>query len=200
LLRFLEAGDAPVYIGFGSMTSGDMHELAQVVLESLRRLGLRAILAKGWGGVKLSGMPESGSQSIYLADYIPHSWLFERCRAVVHHGGAGTTAAGLYAGKPTLVVPFGGAQPFWAEQIYRHALGPKPVPRSQLTVQKLTRALRQLVGNPAYTENAQYASRHLRLENGQMRAADLIEEGVKSFSKELAAAVAERRQWRLRRS
>lgn len=178
LAAFLQEEPQPLYIGFGSMTSGDMGEALEIVLRTLRTLGLRAVLSKGWGGIKTGTLPDC----VYLADYIPHSWLFEQVRATVHHGGAGTTAAGLRAGLPTLIVPFGGDQPFWGRRIYELGLGPKPVPRSQLTEQSLGEALAQLVGNPAYRTAAREMQRHLRKEDGAANAADVIEREIAQWT------------------
>ena len=183
-----------VYVGFGSMRSGDMREALRLFAQALLRLNLKAVVYKGWADLAAQESDEYGAvgnavslpNNIYLANYIPHSWLFPRVAAVVHHGGAGTTAAGLYAGKPTLIVPFGGDQPFWGHQIYNRGLGPRPIPRDKLTLQRLMRALYTLVNNPVYKENAQYISRHLQLENAAVTASDVIEAEYASFSKTLA--------------
>ncbi|GHU67298.1 glycosyl transferase [Clostridia bacterium] len=175
----------PLYIGFGSMTSGDMADALEVTVESLKRLGLRAVMIKGWGGAAHESMiPERvrKSEQLYLADFVPHSWLFQHVGAVVHHGGAGTTAAGLYAGLPTLVIPFGADQPFWGERIYRRGLGPKPIPRDKLNVKRLTRALRRLMYNPVYKDNAQYIAKHLKIEDGASEASDVIEREHAAFA------------------
>ncbi|MDR1598678.1 MAG: glycosyltransferase [Oscillospiraceae bacterium] len=189
LKAFLERNPKPLYIGFGSMTSGDMASALEVTVKSLKRLNLRAVMIKGWSGAaRDANIPESARSSaqLFLADFVPHSWLFQRVGAVVHHGGAGTTAAGLYAGLPTLVIPFGADQPFWGEQVYRHGLGPKPIPRDKLDADRMTRALRHLVSNPAYRENAQYIARHLRIEDGASEAADVIERECAAFPRPAA--------------
>ncbi|MEG0767080.1 MAG: glycosyltransferase, partial [Clostridia bacterium] len=176
LQRFLAAGEKPVYIGFGSMTTGDMGEALRVVLKSLRKANLRAVLASGWGGMHTEiPLPSS----VYIADYyIPHDWLFERMQAVVHHGGAGTLAAGLRAGLPTLVVPFGGDQPFWGSRVQTLGLGPRPLPRSLLHSGALSRALIDLTQNTAYRRAAEEMARSLRAENGAAVAADIIEKEI----------------------
>ncbi len=109
LVDFLEAGPAPVYIGFGSMSNRDPHETAETVIKAVGLSQQRAVLLSGWGGLQANRLPDS----IFLLDSVSHSWLFPRMSAVVHHGGAGTTAAGLRAGVPTVVIPFFGDQPFW---------------------------------------------------------------------------------------
>ena len=173
LLRFLEAGEKPVYVGFGSMTSGDMAQAQHIVLEAARRCGVRLIVSKGWGGLE-----GSSREDVFVTDYVPHSWLFPRVAAVVHHGGAGTTAAGLLAGRPTLVIPFGGDQPFWGMRIHQLGLGPKPIPRKQLTARRLSEALERLTSEKRYAVAAREIGERLRLENGKAVAANIIEHDV----------------------
>lgn len=172
LRAFLDAGDPPVYIGFGSMGSGDMGKTLRTVLDALSRTHLRAILARGWSGADAGKMPHN---VYYAEDFLSHNTLFPRCCAVVHHGGAGTTAAGLYAGCPTLVIPFGGDQPFWGGRIAALGLGPKPLRRNALSAERLTHALAELTGTPEYRSNAAALAAGLRNEHGVQTAADRIE-------------------------
>ena len=171
LEAFLSAEPKPIYIGFGSMTSGDTGEMLSIVQEAIRISGVRAVVATGWGG----GEPEPQPNVFVVHGYVPHDWLFERVSAVVHHGGAGTTAAGLCAGCPTLVIPFGGDQPFWALRVRMLGLGPTPINRERLTVPKLVRALRNLTTVKSYSIAAKELGDHLRMEKGVQTAADLIE-------------------------
>lgn len=180
LCDFLSAGEKPVYIGFGSMVSGDMGKTLSIVLEAVEEAGIRAILQKGWGGAEV----KAPSDRVYVADYIPHEWLFEQVSAVVHHGGAGTTAAGLKAGKPTLIIPFGGDQPFWGMRVRALGLGPKPIRREFLTVERLTRALVDLTQTKSYYVAAKELGIRLREENGTKIAADIIEEEVQRWLSE----------------
>ena len=106
LQEFLEAGDPPIYIGFGSIVVDDPDAMTSMVFEAIRQAGVRALVSKGWGGLGTANIEMPSN--IFLLGNIPHTWLFERVSAVVHHGGAGTTATGLFAGKPTVVVPFFG--------------------------------------------------------------------------------------------
>jgi len=110
--------------------------------------------------------------------YVPHDWLFEHVSAVVHHGGAGTTAAGLCAGCPTLVIPFGGDQPFWALRVRMMGLGPRPIRRELLTAPKLAKALKNLTTLGSYRVAAKELGKRLQMENGVCNAADIIEEEV----------------------
>ena len=128
LLAFLDAGPPPIYIGFGSMTSMNPETTAELVFEALRRSGQRGVVYEGWGGLRKVDVPAS----VLMVGSTPHSWLFPRMAAVVHHGGAGTTAAGLSAGVPSIITPFFGDQPFWGRRVAELGVGPRPMSRRQL--------------------------------------------------------------------
>ncbi|MCA9995114.1 MAG: glycosyltransferase family 1 protein, partial [Anaerolineales bacterium] len=113
LQAFLDAGEPPVYVGFGSMAGRNPAKVTQIVVAALQKAGVRGLIATGWGGLDASDLPET----IFRIEQAPHDWLFERITAVIHHGGAGTTAAGLRAGKPTVICPFFGDQPFWGQRV-----------------------------------------------------------------------------------
>ena len=104
----LAAGERPIYVGFGSAVVQDPAATSRTIFGALEKAGARGIVSRGWAN--LGG--EAPPTQVYLIDDCPHDWLFPRCRAVCHHGGAGTTAAGLRAGLPTVVVPFFGDQFF----------------------------------------------------------------------------------------
>ena len=176
LVRFLEEGEKPVYIGFGSMVSGDMGQTLDIVLKAVAASGVRAIIGRGWGGGALDAA--LSNPNVYVADYIPHDWLFSRVSAVVHHGGAGTTAAGVLACKPTLVVPFGGDQPFWGQRIYDLGIGPKPIKRENLTVEKLADALIKLTHTPRFNVAVSEIGERMKYENGTLLAADIVEREI----------------------
>lgn len=172
LLHFLEQGPAPVYIGFGSMTSAEPDELVEQVERAVKAAGLRAVVASGWGGLAYSGP----SQHLFGIEAVPHKWLFPRCSAVVHHGGAGTTAAGLRAGKPTLICPHIADQPFWGKRIHDLGCGPQPLDLKERDLsRRLAQRLRDLTFNPGYRERAAELAHRLSLENGIERAVELIE-------------------------
>lgn len=172
LQAFLDAGAPPVYIGFGSMTSGDMGKALSSVLQALDRTGLRALLSSGWGGLDATDIPDTVH---IIHEYVPHGWLFEHVQAVVHHGGAGTTAAGLLSGKPSLVVPFGSDQYFWSDRVHALGCGPRPLPRTALSAHRLVASLTELVQTPAYVDNAQAIRLKLCQERGTQTAAALNE-------------------------
>ncbi|KAJ0796196.1 putative sterol 3-beta-glucosyltransferase [Helianthus annuus] len=120
LVEWLQKGEKPIYIGFGSLTQA---------LESTKQ---RGIINKGLGNLAKS------KDFVYLLDNVPHDWLFLQCSAVVHHGGAGTTAAGL---KAACVVPFFGDQPFWGRQVHAKGVGPPPIPVEEFSLKKLISAI-----------------------------------------------------------
>ena len=182
LLDFLAAGEKPVYIGFGSMVSGDMDETFRIVREAVEKSGVRAVIASGWAEKK----HPVNTESIHYVDFVPHDWMFTQVAAAVHHGGAGTTASSLRAGLPTLIVPFGGDQPFWGDRVHAAQCGPAPVPRDSMTADSLAKALRDLTGNPIYREKAAAMGEGMRNEHGVQTAADIIE-------REIAAWLAEDR-------
>lgn len=145
-------------------------ERGEIVLAALAKTGQRAVLASGWGGLKMTSLPEN----VFMLDQAPHDWLFPRMAAVVHHGGAGTTAAGLRAGKPTLIVPFIADQPFWGNGIYQAGLGPKPIPQAKLTVDGLAAAINTAVNDGEMCRRAEAVSEKLRAENGIQNALETI--------------------------
>lgn len=171
LLDFLAAGPPPVYIGFGSMSGRNPAKKAAIVLEAVQRAGVRALIGRGWGGLA----PESLPPQVHAIEHVPHDWLFPRVAAVVHHGGAGTTHAGLRAGRPTLVCPFFGDQPFWGARVHALGAGPAPLPQRKLSAARLATSLRELVGEPRYQQRATELGKTLRAEQGVKAAVRWLE-------------------------
>jgi sterol 3beta-glucosyltransferase len=174
LEAFLQAGPPPVYIGFGSMSARKPEETANLVVQALRRVGQRAIILSGWSGLRERDLPDA----LVMTESVPHAWLFRQVAAVVHHGGAGTTAAGLRAGVPTIVIPFHGDQPFWGRRIAELGVGPAPVPRHKLTAESLAQAIAQAVGDQAMRERAARLGATIRAEDGIAGAVAAVEEIV----------------------
>ena len=174
LSAFLAEGPAPLYIGFGSMNSGDMRQIYQTAVDAVEQAGLRAVVSTGWADAEVT-LPHSGRVRV-LSSQVPHSWLFSRVSAVVHHGGAGTTMTGLRHGRPTLIIPFGGDQAFWGDRVHAIGCGPKAIPRTKATAGLLAAAMKDLAGNPAYAEKAAAVGERMRGENGVRLAAGWIEE------------------------
>lgn len=171
LQAFLAAGDPPVYIGFGSMAGRTPEQLAQLVVEALAQSGQRGVLLTGWGGLQTDLIPDH----VFVLESAPHSWLFPRMTAVVHHGGAGTTAEGLRAGVPTIIVPFVLDQSFWGARIKAMGLGPAPIPRKKLTAERLAGAIKIAVTNSGMKQRAQSCGETIRAENGIDSAVKIIE-------------------------
>jgi UDP:flavonoid glycosyltransferase YjiC (YdhE family) len=171
LVNFIERGAPPVYIGFGSMIVRDPEKVAEMVLKALRLTGLRGVLAAGWGG--LAGVEPS--QDVFWLHDAPHDWLFPQMAAVVHHGGAGTTAAGLKAGVPSVVVPFMQDQPFWADRLHRLGVSPLPLPRKQLNAEALAERLTQATNDPALRERARQIAGQIAAERGLEQSIRVIE-------------------------
>jgi sterol 3beta-glucosyltransferase len=171
LLDFLQAGKPPVYIGFGSIGDPSLAtQTTELVLEALKRSGQRGLLATGWSGMsKMEIIPED----IFMLESAPHSWLFPRMAAVIHHGGAGTTAAGLRAGVPTIIVPHSNDQFAWGRRVYELGVGSKPIPRKKLTAEKLSEAI-LFVQRDEIREAAKSLGLKIQSENGAKEAARMI--------------------------
>jgi sterol 3beta-glucosyltransferase len=172
LLNFLQSGPPPVYIGFGSMTSSKPEEAADLVLAALARTGQRGVLYEGWGGLKKDQLPDN----VFMTGSVPHTWLFPRMAAVVHHGGVGTTAAGFAAGVPSIITPFFADQPFWGKQAYRLGVGPRPIARKRLTVDNLTTAIELAISDKEMRKKAAILGERIRSENGIAQAIRFIEQ------------------------
>ncbi|KAJ8553011.1 hypothetical protein K7X08_020404 [Anisodus acutangulus] len=174
LVNWLKAGPKPIYIGFGSLPVQDPQKMTQTIVKALAITGQRGIINKGWGGLGDLAEPKD---FVYLLDNCPHDWLFLQCAAVVHHGGAGTTAAGLKAACPTTIVPFFGDQPFWGERVHARGVGPLPIPADQFTLDKLVDAIKFML-DPQVKERAVELAKAMENEDGVTGA-------VKAFFKQL---------------
>lgn len=162
LVRFIDGDQPPIYIGFGSMPSSDPTHTVEIAAEALRRLGRRGVLVTGWSGVQIMDVPEH----LYLLDKAPHHWLFPKMAAVVHHGGAGTTAAGLRAGKPTLIIPHMADQPYWGRRVHELGIGTKPISRRKLTLDNLAQRLNMLLTDQTIQAKAAALGACIREEQG----------------------------------
>lgn len=160
LAEFLDAGEPPVFIGFGSRKIDDAPRIAALVDEALRMAGTRGVIQAGW-----ADLVSRAERTITIGE-APHEWLFPRMAAVVHHCGAGTTAAGLRAGVPTVGVPILGDQPFWAGRVAALGAGPAPVPYKKLTAERLAEAISSALSNPGYRQAAGALSACIATEDG----------------------------------
>ena len=175
--EFLAAGDAPIYLGFGSMPFGAQRN-SEIIAKAIKAWGGRAVIGKGWGGIREDLLPDT----VFVVDRAPHALLFNHVKAVVHHGGAGTTHTGLIAGKPTFIVPQFFDQPYWGKLVYELGCGPAPVRIKKLTPQILAAALEDLATTPSYQRSAEAVRDKLQLEDGTNRAVDVIEETLNEHS------------------
>jgi sterol 3beta-glucosyltransferase len=170
LLDFLNAGQPPVYIGFGSL-AGLSPEIMDLAVTAARRAGLRALISTGWS----SWRPAVAGDDIHVIDEVPHEWLFPRVAAVAHHAGSGTTGAGLRAGRPTVTIPFMYDQFFFARQVAGHGLGPRPLSVESVTAASLGDAITRATQRGVRSRAAALGER-IRAEAGVDRAVELIEE------------------------
>jgi sterol 3beta-glucosyltransferase len=170
LVTFLRKGSPPVCITFGSMINREAARIYRTVLKAVQATHTRAIILSGWGPLDQL----SSSQDIFITESVPHDWLLPQCKAVIHHGGAGTTAAGLRAGIPNLVVPFAADQPFWGTRVHELGCGPRPIPVKKLTEAQLVFALREAERLSICTR-ASKISQKIREEEGIGRTIKLIE-------------------------
>ncbi|SDI89087.1 UDP:flavonoid glycosyltransferase YjiC, YdhE family [Frankineae bacterium MT45] len=176
LRAFLAAGPPPVYIGFGSMTASEPALLADYVRAALHRTGLRGVV---------QGLPQwsSDSDRVYFADELNHSMLFPQMAAVVHHGGAGTTATAMRAGVPNIVCPFFGDQPFWGNKVTELGVGPAPAPMKELDADRLVRRLQVAVSDHSIQEKARLMGSWLQAEDGVGNACRIIDDSFESVSR-----------------
>jgi len=180
---FLKADpkNKPVYIGFGSMVVPDPDEMTRTIIEAATKSGVRAIISKGWSDRATSQKDSAGAgqkttqeeivipPSIYMIKSVPHDWLFPQLAGCVHHGGAGTAAAGLRAGIPSVIKPLFGDQYFWAQCLEEAGVG---VWCHDLTVKKLTSALVTITTDEKDDQEAQTNGEKIRQEDGMEVAID----------------------------
>jgi sterol 3beta-glucosyltransferase len=157
------------------MLNRDAIKHDRIVREALRQTNNRGIILKAWSDVKYS----SSNEILYL-EAVPHQWLLPRCKMIVHHGGAGTTSAGLRAGIPNILIPHTADQPFWGSRVHAIGAGPKPIPINELSVPKLTRAINESSGNMMH-KYAQAIATKLRSEDGVSHAVSWIEKYSNDF-------------------
>jgi UDP:flavonoid glycosyltransferase YjiC (YdhE family) len=174
LQAFLQSGPPPVSIGFGSMGSANAQGMLELVISALLRCGQRGILLTRAGASSLTPLPET----VFALDAVAHDWLFPQVTAVVHHGGAGTTGAGLRAGLPSLLLPFLSDQYFWGGQIYERGLGPQPIAHNHLTVDRLAQAITTMITDQTMRQRAAEAGERIRAEDGVGNVVRLFERSL----------------------
>ena len=170
LVDFLAAGPPPVYITFGSIIDRNPEALTKLVLEALALTGQRAILDTGWGGLSNAELPDQVFQ--VKSDSAPHDWLLPQMAAVVHHGGTGTTFAGLRAGLPSIIVPSFGETFFWGQRVADLGVGPLPIPKKHLTAKRLAAAIHTAITDKAMQARAAALGQRIQSEDGVARAVE----------------------------
>lgn len=177
LVEFIKTGSPPVYIGFGSMSNKNAERDANIILAALQNAGVRGIIASRWHGLKT----ENTSDDVLIIDGAPHDWLFPQVAAVIHHGGAGTTAAGLKAGVPSIIVPTRGDQPFWARRVEELGVGLFPCIRRKLNVDDLASAIKQATTDKDMQSRAKSLSEKIACEDGIANAVNVVKEFITSL-------------------
>lgn len=170
LVEYLDAGDPPVFIGFGSMPVKDPRRTTEIILEALKRSGQRGILHSGWGGLGDITLPGN----VFRIEYAPYGWLFPQMAMIFHHGGSGTTAYALASGVPSCVIPFVFDQFYWGQRSAEIGVGPAPIPHKKLTVQNLQTAIESGVGDPHFKPRAVDIGQRIGAENGIKSAVNII--------------------------
>lgn len=171
LLRFLETGDPPVFIGFGSMPVPEPQSTTTLILEALKRSGKRGILHTGWAKLGATELPDT----VFPLDYAPYAWLFPRMSAVIHHGGSGTTGLALRSGVPSMVIPFTADQPFWGARTHALGVGATPIPFTRMTAENLAQAIQIMTQSTDMQRQAVHLRDAMAAENGVQQAVELIQ-------------------------
>lgn len=171
LLRFIESGPPPVFVGFGSMPMRDSGSTMKMIIDGLRLSGQRGILHRGWTDAGDGDLPES----VHMIDYAPYEWLLPKMGAVVHHGGSGSTGRALEAGVPSLVTPFLFDQFYWGRQVARLEAGPRPIPFRRLTAANLAQAIGDMVSDDRMGAKSAALGRLIRSESGLAKGVELVE-------------------------
>jgi len=170
LIDFLAEGPPPVYIGFGSVIDKNSKKVTEMAMEALIRTGQRGILQAGWTGLGEADLPDD----VIRIEASPHDWLFPQMAAVVHHGGAGTVAAGLRAGVPSIITPAMADQPFWGQRVAALGVGPHPIPYRHLSVERLAAAIRIATSDRRIQERAAALGQRIRAEEGVAKAVEVF--------------------------
>lgn len=171
LVAFLESGPPPVSVGFGSMPSTNPEASTKLVIDALTRAGRRGVLVTGWDGLANTDLPDD----FHVIKEILRDWLFPRMAAIVHHGGAGTTAEGLRAGVPSVTIPFLGDHPYWGKCVHELGVGPKPILRERLTTDSLAQAISTAVSDPGMRRRARALGHQIQAEDGVAGAVELLD-------------------------
>lgn len=182
LEKFLAAGPPPLVVSFGSMGGSSGKELAEILMKAIKQSGQRAIVQRGWAGVEIEA-----DDRLFSVDYVPHSYLFTVASCVIHHGGAGTTAAACRAGRPQIVVPHVFDQFNWARNMTSRGVAPGMLLRHRLSARRLLRRIEEVRGDAGYARRAEALGERVRAEDGLGVAVEAIERLARSLTKASAS-------------
>lgn len=175
LLNFLADGSPPVYIGFGSMIGPEAEKTIEIALDALNRTGHRGVLMTGWSGFSNSELPNT----VFQASAIPHDWLFPKMLCIIHHGGAGTTAATFRSGIPGIPLPFLADQPYWAYRAYKLGVSPAPIDRRKMTADQLADAISETINDSDLRARANELRKKISNEDGVSMSVSIIDRTIK---------------------
>ena len=171
--------------------------MTKLIFEAIKKTGQRALVSKGWGGLGIDALDIP--PGVFMLGNVPHDWLFKHVSCVVHHGGAGTTAAGIALGIPTVIVPFFGDQPFWGAMVAKAGAGPLPVPSKHLTAEHLAAAILEAL-NPAMLERAQELGEKIKSEQGSHAGAKSFHDSLSLNTLRCLLSPKRMAAWRIKRT
>lgn len=178
LQEFLDQGSPPIIISFGSVAGSRNVETSNILVEAVQRAGQRAIIQAGWENLGMDNPPEN----ICFVGYVPHNFLFRHGCCVIHHGGAGATAAVCRAGVPSIVVPHWADQPYWGWTLHKIGVASKPLHRQDMTPKRLAKRINQVISSQSTAEKAKALMEKIEMEDGLTTAVKLIEAFSQKFA------------------
>ena len=171
LKTFIDRGPPPVCVGFGSMNDPNINTIIKKAVQGVLQAGRRVILLTGWSG---DAFKDLACPDLHVAKSVPHSWLFPKISAVVHHGGAGTTGAAVRAGIPSVIIPFFFDQGFWADRLEKLGVGPPLLPKKALTAHSMASTINKALGDKEIHKKLNALSIRVNTENGIENAVNLL--------------------------
>jgi len=166
LTRFLKRHPQPVYISLGSMVPQPEKRLMELFIDVLEEVDSPGLISLGHP----KEYAWAARENVFITGPMPHDWIFPRTKAVLHHGGAGTTGAVMRSGVPGVVLPVSADQFFWGKRAQALQVSPKPIPFRERSRENISDALKQVINDPSFNHQAQNLGRKLRKENGVEQA------------------------------
>jgi len=170
---FIQEGAAPIYIGFGSAGTALKHSALDLARKVIEATGERVVLFTAWS--TLAENEARQSERLFLVREVPHELLFPHMRLLIHHGGSSTFGTALYAGKPSVIIPFVHDQFFWGKQAHEIGVAPPMIPHKLLTISRLIGAIKNVLATPSYTARAAELQRQIMKEDGLKQSVVAIE-------------------------